>query len=97
MEPKFDREIKTRPLDEDDYEILKGSVKHVDEHGREYVPTLAELNATGMSRVKRKGLALRVAFGCAVRAFCKVYANVQTMNLHKGDTIKVAYTLEINR
>lgn len=51
MEPKFDREIKTRPLDEDDYEILKGSVKHVDEHGREYVPTLAELNATGMSRV----------------------------------------------
>lgn len=51
MEPKFDREIKTRPLDKDDYEILKDSVRHVDEHGREYTPTLAELNATGMSRV----------------------------------------------
>lgn len=33
MEPKFDREIKTRPLDKDDYEILKDSVRHVDEHG----------------------------------------------------------------
>ena len=48
-------------------------------------------------RIKRKGLALRVAFGCAIRAFRKVYANVQTMNLHNGDTIKVEYTLEINR
>jgi hypothetical protein len=47
--------------------------------------------------LERKGLALRVAFGCAIRAFRKVYANVQTMNLHKGDTIKVEYTLEINR
>jgi hypothetical protein len=51
MEPKFNREIKTRPLDEDDYDIIVGSVRHVDEHGREYTPTLAELNATGMSRV----------------------------------------------
>lgn len=51
MKPKFDREIKTRPLDEDDYEILKDSIRHVDEHGCEYTPTLAELNATGTSRV----------------------------------------------
>lgn len=50
-----------------------------------------------LRRVKRKGLALRVACGCAIRAFCKVYANVQTMNLDKGDTITVSYTLEINR
>ena len=50
-----------------------------------------------LRRVKRKGLALRVAFGCAVRAFCKVYANVRVMNLDKGDTITVSYTVAINR
>lgn len=47
-------------------------------------------------RIKRKGYALRVAFGCAVRAFCKVYASVQSFNTQPGDKISVAYTLEIN-
>lgn len=47
-------------------------------------------------RVIRKVIALRVAFGCAIRAFCKVYANVQSFNLQPGDKVGVTYTLEIN-
>lgn len=47
-------------------------------------------------RVIRKVTALRVAFGCAIRAFCKVYASVQSFNLQPGDKVSVAYTLEIN-
>lgn len=47
------------------------------------------------SRVFRNVIALRVAFGCAIRTFCKVYANVQPLNLRPGDKISVAYTLKI--
>lgn len=47
MGPKFDREIKTRPLNSDDYETLAGSIRYVDEFGREFIPTLDELNDAG--------------------------------------------------
>lgn len=46
-------------------------------------------------RIKRKGLALRVAFGCAVRVFLKVYRTSGQFHAMKGDKISVAYTLEI--
>ena len=49
-----------------------------------------------LRRIKRKCYALRVAFGCAIRAFRKVYTVVQSCNLQPGDRASATYTLEIN-
>lgn len=49
-----------------------------------------------LSQIKQKVTALRVAFGCAVRVFLKVYRTSKTFHTMKGDKINVAYTLEIN-
>ena len=49
-----------------------------------------------LSQIKRKICALRIAFGCAVRVFRKVYHNASTFYVSKGDTIIVEYKLEIN-
>lgn len=50
-----------------------------------------------LRQIKRKGIALRVAFGCAVRVFLKVYNVTSTIKVTTCDKITVAYTLEINR
>lgn len=49
-----------------------------------------------LRHIGRKVKALRVAFGCAVRCFLKVYRTAEQFHTMKGDKISVAYTLEIN-
>lgn len=48
------------------------------------------------SQISRNVTALRVAFGCALRCFVKVYRTSNQFHTMKGDKINVTYTLEIN-
>jgi hypothetical protein len=46
-------------------------------------------------QIIRKVTALRVAFGCAVKCFAKVFSIANKIHTMKGDTVTVEYSLEI--